>query len=270
MVTLFADAALARRLELNKSTAAVEYARAQERLRPGTTAVLPIAGGNAVFVGTTSPISRVMGLGMQEPLTAGDLDTVEEFFRDHGLAPRLELCPLADRSVHLLTGDRRYRIDHFRNVMVRPLSPGEILPEVASGASINRVHTPEEKQEWLFTIARGFLEKDDVVPEETWISQPMTQVPAVSCYIARLGDEPVGGGAMAIRGGLAYLSSTSVLPAYRGRGMQSALLWVRLNDAIEAGCDMVMVETAPGSPSQRNLERFGFCVAYTTMAVVRD
>lgn len=267
---LSADGALARRLELNKSTAALEYARAQEKLRPGTTAVMPIAGGNAVFVGATSPISRAMGLGMQGPLTTADLDTVEAFFRSQGASPRLELCPLAHPSLLALAGERGYYIQHFRNVLVRPLRQGEILPDVTTSATIARAVSAREQQTWLMTVARGFLEKDDVVPEETWISQPMTQVPAVACYIALLGDEPVGGGAMSIRSGLAYLSSTSVRTAFRNRGAQSAMLLARLNDAMDAGCDLVMVETSPGSPSQRNLERFGFQVVYTSMSIAKD
>lgn len=266
---LFADTALARRLEMSKATAALEYARAQERMRPGTTAVLPINGGNAIFVGATSPISRAMGLGMQEPLTPADLDTVEAFFRSRGTAPALELCPLADRSVQLLTGERGYRIAHFRNVLVRPLSAGEILPEPAASVTVTAVQE-ELKLTWLETVVRGFTGKEEIEPADTLISAPMTQVPAVTCYLAWLGDEPVGGGAMAIRGGLAYLSSTSVRPAYRGRGAQSALLWARLTAAAEAGCDLAMVEAGPGSPSQRNVERFGFRVAYTSMAVVRQ
>lgn len=267
---LSADGALARRLELNKSTAALEYARAQEQLRPGTTAVMPVAGGNAVFVGATSPISRAMGLGMQGPLAAADLDTVEEFFRSRGASPRLELCPLAHPSLLALVGERGYHIQHFRNVLVRPLGRGEVLPGATTRARIARAVSARAKQTWLMTVARGFLGKDDVVPEETWITQPMPQVPAVACYLALLGDEPVGGGAMAVRSGLAYLSSTSVRPAFRNQGAQSALLLARLNDAMEAGCDLVMVETSPGSPSQRNLERFGFQVIYTTMAVAKD
>lgn len=267
---IFADSNLARRLELHKSTAALEYAQAQEQIRPGTTAVLTVAGGNAVFVGAASPISKAVGLGMQEPITPADLDRLEEFFRDRGKAPKLELCPLAHPSLLSLVTERLYRIDHFRNVLFRPVRPGEGLPDLTPGATISRAVSPGEKREWLLTVARGFLGRDEIVPEETWITEPMTQVPAVACYQARLSDEPVGGGAMAIRDGLAYLSSTSVRPPYRVQGVQSALLRARLNDAMEAGCDLVMVETNPGSPSQRNLERFGFRLAYTTMAVVQD
>lgn len=266
---LFADGALARRLEVNKATAAVEYARAQEKIRPGTTALLSIAGGNAVFVGAASPITRAMGLGMQEPLTPADLDAVEAFFCTRGAAPRLELCPMADRSLLAGIAERGYQIDHFRNVLTRPLTAGEFLPEPCSSVVITRAERPEEKHLWLGTVARGFTGREELQPDDLLIPEPMTGVPAVTCYLAWQGDEPVGAGAMAIRGGLAFLSSTSVRPAFRNRGAQSALLAARLTDAVEAGCDLVTVETSPGSGSQRNLERLGFRVAYTAMAVAK-
>lgn len=267
---MFSDAALARRLELNKATAALEYARAQEKQRPGTTAVLPIAGGTAVFVGPTSPITRAMALGMQEPLTPADLDTVEAFFQSRGANPRLELCPLADRSLLELVGERGYRIDHVRNLLIRPVRAGEFLPEPTSSVVVTRAESPEEKQIWLRTVTQGFTGKDQLGPEDTLIPLPLTAVPAVNCYLAWQGDEPVGAGAMTVRGGLAYLSSTSVRPPFRGRGAQTALLWARLTDAFDAGCDLVMAETTPGSGSQRNLERMGFRVVYTTMAMAKS
>lgn len=267
----FADNALAQRLELNKATAAVEYAQAQEQFRPGSTAVLPIAGGQAVFVGAASPISRAMGLGMRAPITAAELDQIEAFFTDHGTSPRLELCPLAHPSLLELVRERGYRIAHFRNALVRsPEGPDGQPAAAASPVRVTPAVRPEEKSTWLSVTAKGFLGREQIVPEETWIAQPMTRVPAVACYLAWLGETPVGGGAMGIRSRLAYLSSTSVLPAYRQQGAQSALLRHRLADAASAGCDLIMVECSPGSPSQRNLERFGFRVAYTTMAVVRD
>jgi len=45
--------------------------------------------------------------------------------------------------------------------------------------------------------------------------------------------------------------------------VQLALLRARLEDAARAGNDVAMTLTAPGSPSQRNIERAGFRLAYT-------
>jgi len=69
---------------------------------------------------------------------------------------------------------------------------------------------------------------------------------------------------------MAGFMSTSVLPAFRHRGAQTALLRARLAAAAAAGCELVEVQTTPGSYSQRNVMRFGFQVAFTRMVMVCD
>ena len=51
--------------------------------------------------------------------------------------------------------------------------------------------------------------------------------------------------------------------------MQSALLATRLADAAEAGCDIAVVTTAPGSKSQQNVQRQGFYFLYTRAVLVK-
>ncbi len=75
---------------------------------------------------------------------------------------------------------------------------------------------------------------------------------------------------MATCRGLASFFSASTRPAFRGRGVQTALLHARLAAALGAGCDLAMVHTAPGSASQRNVERLGFRLAYTRVVLARE
>ncbi len=69
----------------------------------------------------------------------------------------------------------------------------------------------------------------------------------------------------------AWLKSVGAgtLPAFRGRGMQKALLARRLADAQAAGCDLAVVTTAPGSRSQDNVMRRGFELLYTRAVLVK-
>jgi len=48
------------------------------------------------------------------------------------------------------------------------------------------------------------------------------------------------------------------------------LLHARLTTAAAAGCDLATVQTAPGNASQRNVERLGFRLAYTKLALLRE
>ena len=73
---------------------------------------------------------------------------------------------------------------------------------------------------------------------------------------------------MYIHEGVAEFGGASTRPAFRQRGVQTALLHARMDAAREAGCDLALVVTAPGEDSQRNVERAGFRLAYTKVVVV--
>ena len=67
---------------------------------------------------------------------------------------------------------------------------------------------------------------------------------------------------------MAEFGGASTRPEYRRRGVQTALLHVRLAAARERGCDLAAVMTVAGNDSQRNIERAGFRLAYTKAVVV--
>ena len=60
---------------------------------------------------------------------------------------------------------------------------------------------------------------------------------------------------------------TATRPAYRRRGVQSAIVTRALNDA-RGSFDLAIATTEPGSISQRTFERFGFQVLYTRAILV--
>jgi GNAT superfamily N-acetyltransferase len=88
------------------------------------------------------------------------------------------------------------------------------------------------------------------------------------CYLAFVNDEIAGGAAVSAQHGVCGLFGASTLPAFRRRGVQSALLATRLAWAREKGCDLAVSITQPGSISHRNIERSGFRVAYTRTKLI--
>ncbi len=79
-------------------------------------------------------------------------------------------------------------------------------------------------------------------------------------YLAYIGDVPVGGGMLFIRGGMGGIYNMGTLPAYRGRGVARAILAACLADAEAAGCAYVgLTPTAMGRPLY---ERLGFREVY--------
>jgi GNAT superfamily N-acetyltransferase len=69
--------------------------------------------------------------------------------------------------------------------------------------------------------------------------------------------------------GVALLSADGVVPLYRGRGLQLALIHARMAWAAEHGADVVTSSTEPATASQRNYEKAGFRCAYPKLVMVR-
>ncbi|MGA2579374.1 MAG: N-acetyltransferase [Bryobacteraceae bacterium] len=256
---------LARRLESAEALDGVACAQAHQRLNPelGAT-VLEVAGGSAIFVGVDSPLTHAMGLGMRGAVRAAEMDRIEDFYRSRGAAASLELCPLADASLVELLGKRGYRVTEFLNVLVRLLAGAEIAP-----AGIARLACVEEELLWTSTVGRGFLEKDELTPEEMDVGRAIWHMAGSRCYLAFSGGRAAAAGAMAVHGGLATLFADSTLLGFRGAGLQAALIRERLRVAAAEGCDLATASTLPGTVSQRNYERNGFHVAYTKAILVR-
>jgi hypothetical protein len=77
-------------------------------------------------------------------------------------------------------------------------------------------------------------------------------------------DQAAGHGALFVsqRTRSAVLGAATTLPTFQRRGCQTASIVRRAADAFAAGCDLLAVETMPGSQSERNLQRLGFVLAY--------
>ena len=256
------DLTLARRLEDLDTHSNVVYAQTKANIFPASGSIAVAAGdGYIVYTGPQSPINRVHGLGMHKPVAAATLDAAEEFYRQRNLATTVDLCPLADGSLLAELRARRYAVLLFKHVWVRSLERLEELP-AANPAIHVAVVRPEERLLWAEVVASSFgggkTERSALE-----IPLPTSFKPDTTCFLARIGDEPAGGGALAMHAGAGVCFSTSVRPMLRRMGVQTALLHARLVYARDHGCELMMVQTTPGSASQRNVERFGFRIAYT-------
>jgi len=82
--------------------------------------------------------------------------------------------------------------------------------------------------------------------------------------------KPAGGGALSVHENVAAMYGASTIPAFRRRGVQSAVIQSLVAEAIDARCDLVYTLTEPGSVSNRTLERQDFRLAYTRVNVRRQ
>ena len=257
----FADIELARRLERTEARSNANFIEARVQAFPEVGAEwIEVAGAYAMFDGAGSPVTQTFGLGMFQPVTAEELDRIENFFQAKGAEVFHEVCPLADRSVFTLFNERGYRPIEFSNVLYRPITPDLRLHE-PSGVKV-RLIEKDDTELWAQTAFEGWSEFTEIADYLRDLGRVTVRSKALS-FLAELDGKPVAAGALTIAGDVALLAGASTIPSARRQGAQLALLEGRLRYAASHGCTIGMMAAEPGSGSQRNAERHGFRIAYT-------
>jgi hypothetical protein len=260
MTHVFADLALARRLEQTEGRGNAAFVDAQARLDPATGAIWKVASGTSVmFAGVGSPITQTFGLGLHEPLRESDLDAIERFFASRGSAAIHEVCPLAGVDVIATLARRGYKPVELSSVLYRTID-AETRIQANSALTMRKV----DRQDAVLygkVSAQGWSEHPELMPYIEGFAK--LSVECATCFIAERDGTPIATAALFMHDGTALLAGASTIPAGRRQGAQNALLDARLQTAASNGCDLAMMVAAPGSASQRNAERQGFRIAYT-------
>ena len=91
---------------------------------------------------------------------------------------------------------------------------------------------------------------------------PGSASPAGSCISARCEGRPAAAAILFVHDKVGYCADATTDPAFRGRGLQTALLARRIADARAAGVDFVCSGADFLSQSHRNMERVGMRVQF--------
>jgi hypothetical protein len=233
----FVDKALARRFEACEEMPQVLYARAFQKTRPAIGAAEEqICGGHMIFAGLGSPIGRATGLGLDRPFTAQDLGSVEEFYRSHNAPAQVDLCPLHDPVVFEMFRERGYGIAELNNVLYRRLDRNEQFPDPPAGCEIRRSR-PEEAEELGGIVERAFF-PDGAPAAFQDLLTPLYEMEGALTFAASVEGKMVacGAGLVIPDHRIFAVCGAGTSAEYRGRGLQTALLRVRLAAAAKAGC----------------------------------
>lgn len=266
----FVDKAFARRLESVEEMPQVFYARVFQKSRPEVGAAEEeICGGHMVFAGLGSPIGRATGIGLDHPITADVLDRIEQFYRERKAPSQVDLCPLHGPEVFELFKDRGYSIAELNNVLYRKLDPAEQFPAVPEGVTIRR--SPPEEAEITGAIVESAFFPDGAPEPFRGLIAPLYQMEGALAFVAVVSGQLVacGTGLVIPQHKVFALCGAGTLAAFRGRGLQTALLRARVSAAAHAGSEYAVVVTQGGTTSQRNAERLGFKVAYSKVTVIK-
>lgn len=224
-----------------------------------------VAGGVAVWFSPGHMVNSTFGLGMSRTVEAEEVAALVDFFAERGSRARIEVCPYADRSLLRWLAGAGFVATDFETVLVQPLPAVEPSPPSA-GIEVRLATAEADRALWADLEARGFTE-DAPTEEHHELARSIARRPDILPFIGYLDGEPAGTGMLTVVDGIAMFNGDSTLPAARGRGVQSALLGERLRYAASTGCDLAMIEAAPGGVSERNQLRAGFRVAYTRVTL---
>lgn len=197
-------------------------------------------------------------------LSAGDEDHIDKilhFFKEKDIPVRFELTP-AHVSKELLSylSKKGFMQTDFHSALYSAL-------ETEFEEYDERVHVRElDKSEFdlfgeLYTkgfqlpsfLKSGIAENNEVLyKSENW-----------KFYLASVENETAGIGVLFHKDEIATLAAATTVPEYRNKGVQRALIKVRLNQAIKQNCNLVVGQARYGSVSQNNMERLGLKIAYT-------
>jgi len=269
-MTVFANNSLASRLEDLCAAEMRRFVATARALDSDSTAeTLEVAGGVAVFVAPGSPVNRSIGLGMHGVVTGDDIAAVESFYAGRAPRPIVSICPLAHPSALEALGSRGWVADGFENVLYREIDGGDAEPgELPEGMEIREVVSEEEREVWRLVAATAFCAPLPPLDEQLALGDIIVRRPGTRLFTALVGGRAAGTGELFITDDVAWLSADATLPEFRRRGVHGALQRHRLMLAAQAGCRLAVTEAAPGGPSQRNMERAGFRVAYTRLDLV--
>jgi GNAT superfamily N-acetyltransferase len=226
--------------------------------------------GDAVLIAVNRidvlALNRLIGLGLRQLPSEAALAEAMTALEETG-SPRcfVQVAPTAGSD------DLRARLEglglrHYNNWMrlQRGLTDLPRRPDSSSSSLDVREIGLSDARRFGDLVAKAFDYPPSIAPL-TW--QPIGR-PHWHHYLAFEGDVAIATGAMYVAGDAAWFSFAATDAAYRKRGAQHALIVRRLQDAADAGCKWVSVETAEDTvtrdaPSFRNLRRLGFEVAYT-------
>lgn len=210
-------------------------------------------------------LHRVIGIGTLGPASQPTLDRVLRHYDGRGLVPRVEVAEgVAPRSLEPLlrrNGFAEEEGDHLVHVLQT-----DRAPDVPAAAGLRiEMATRRTAGEFGRLIRTGFAADGPVGDLFDRASAAAVRRMPSSRFvslIARVDGRPAGTAMLWCSPRVAGLYSGSVLDAFRGRGIQKALIAERVRLGLERGRRVFTSQTAGDGPSAHNLHDLGFRVLY--------
>jgi ribosomal protein S18 acetylase RimI-like enzyme len=196
--------------------------------------------------------NSVVGL---RPGGAGEVAGLLAWYRDAGVRPRFEIVPgRSDDALLAELARRGCRQSGFHASLIAEPAP---TPEAPAAGVVERVTDEAGFDAFLDAYAAGWGIPAARVDQFKRNVRPWLGLPGWALYAGRADGRVGAAGILFVRDGVGYFADAATDPAFRGRGLQAALLARRWREAAAAGVDFVCSGADPLSTSHRNMERIG-------------
>jgi hypothetical protein len=197
--------------------------------------------------------NRVIGITHEE---IEHIPAILSFYAKQGATPMFDLSPYAIPPFWVTPNvtSTLHKYGFYQGAWHQLLYalPTTATPSVPSHLSIRSVTANE---------ADAFVEVYEQVWGDGRAIRVLLDQPQFHCYLGYVDDLPAALGILHIAHGVGSMANGLTLPAMRGRGSQTALLYHRIHAAAVAGCELLVSQCMPGVTSQNNQLRTGFHIA---------
>jgi GNAT superfamily N-acetyltransferase len=212
--------------------------------------------------------NRVLGLGLERPLTTGLLRSLHDEYRGAGCTPSFELLP-ACLDAETCAALRAQQIRRVATCvqLVRTLDGGPVAPVTSGAREPVRPQVHAVRGPGCRVVAALCTEVFGLPAPVLAVLEALQDQPGWTHWVARVGGQPCGAALTYTSGDRCWFGWACTLPAWRGRGVKGALDDARIAAADDEGCRWISTDTGTGTPSapDRSLQSLlhrGFTAAH--------
>jgi len=193
--------------------------------------------------------------------TAEKVRAAIAFFREHHVPAKVRIVPdgFNPAQADVLT-ELGLRHIGFHTILWSPLPA---CGETDQRIDIREATSPEQIDAHIRIQVSAHGVPENMIDSFLPLRRPWWNLPQLKFYLAYVDGVPAAQAILDCNGEIAYLAAAGTLPAYRRRGLQTALVRRRLLDAQNRGCKVVFGASDFENNSRTNQMAAGLQVAYT-------
>lgn len=209
--------------------------------------------------------NRVIGAGVLAPLDERGLGTIDAHYQARGQKCHIEVYENVTPAPVVAMLERAGYAGSGHGLESHVLETDHEVERRATPAAVRKI-APAEHTRFGELVRDGFDMDQASELGRFFVDLTVTSLETLgdagAAFIASVDGEDAGTGQLVLSERVAGCYSGSVLKAFRGRGIQHALIAARVAEGLRRGRRIFVSQTDPDSPSGHNLHDLGFRTLY--------